>query len=728
MDEQKVKIFDAIFEKSQLLVIGLDPEGRVLLFNPASERVSGYRRAEVLGRNIWDFLVPEREREKTLASFADFRAGIPTGPFESTWVTKDGEERLIAWNTSIITGEGGRPEIGLGLGIDITEHRRAEVALERREEYLGLLIGNALDLITVVRKDGTISYVSPSVQRLLGYDPGELIGKGVYDFIHPDDRERSVSNLAFAMGRPGITEYAEQRVRHKDGGWRVHEASSCNLLDNPVVEGVVINSRDITERKRAEEELLRASSQLESVFRALPDLFFRARFDGTIVDYRAGRPTDLYAPPEEFMGKKVQDALPPEAGERIIRAIREAVEGDALVAVEYALPMPEGEQVFEARIVPSLAEEVVAVIRNITERKRADEALKRSEENYRVTFESTGTAMIIIGLDGTILDANRESERLMGYTREEVVGKKKYMEFIHPEDLEMAKRHSLQLLRGEVQGPIEYEARTVRGDGSVIDTLVHVSMLPGISKSVASLLDITEKKLYEKELENRAEQLRDFLDVAAHELRHPATLLKGYAMTLQEYGGDLSAPDIGNSLGAIMRGVDKLTSVVEDLLDVSRIERGSFSLAREYEEVKALADKAVEEMVARGMGNPVRVDFSEDLGPIWMDSDKILRLMIILLDNAVKYSPPNSPIEIRGEVSGGEAVVSVMDRGVGTPEEHRDMIFERFYQVGDVLHHSSPGLGLGLYIGRRIVEAHGGRIWHEPRPGGGSIFRFSLPM
>ncbi|MEJ5187563.1 MAG: sensor histidine kinase, partial [Candidatus Geothermincolales bacterium] len=98
----------------------------------------------------------------------------------------------------------------------------------------------------------------------------------------------------------------------------------------------------------------------------------------------------------------------------------------------------------------------------------------------------------------------------------------------------------------------------------------------------------------------------------------------------------------------------------------------------------------------------------------------------ILLENARKYSPAGSEVEVSVEAADEGAMVSVMDRGVGIAEEHRERVFERFYQVEEAQHHSKPGLGLGLFLAKRIVEEHGGRIWHEPRPGGGSIFRFVI--
>jgi len=191
---------------------------------------------------------------------------------------------------------------------------------------------------------------------------------------------------------------------------------------------------------------------------------------------------------------------------------------------------------------------------------------------------------------------------------------------------------------------------------------------------------------------------------------------------------EMSREDLASSLAGIMKGVEKLTGVVNDLLDVSRIERGFMSLERGRHSLLPLVRGAVEEMSVRGDDRSIEIACAEDPGEAWLDPEKFVRLMVILLDNAVKYSPRGSSVDICLGQSGSEALVSVLDRGAGIPERERSRIFDRFYQSEEVLHHSTPGLGLGLYIAKRIVEAHGGRIWCEAREGGGSVFRFTRPL
>ncbi len=139
-----------------------------------------------------------------------------------------------------------------------------------------------------------------------------------------------------------------------------------------------------------------------------------------------------------------------------------------------------------------------------------------------------------------------------------------------------------------------------------------------------------------------------------------------------------------------------------------------------------LVREVVEELRSRGYDEP-EVFIDPGLGKVKVDRDKIKRLLIILLENAFKYSPGPRTVRLEARREGTQVFFVVMDRGPGVPAGEEKKIFDRFYQVDDVFHHSKPGIGLGLYIGHEIVTSHGGRIWYEPRKDGGAAFHFMLP-
>jgi signal transduction histidine kinase len=222
--------------------------------------------------------------------------------------------------------------------------------------------------------------------------------------------------------------------------------------------------------------------------------------------------------------------------------------------------------------------------------------------------------------------------------------------------------------------------------------------------------------------------MRHFISVTAHELRHPIAIIKGYVQNLLELDKYQLDEDIMEILGAIELSTDRLTRLVEELLDVSRIEQGNFSVVVKEVEPHIYLHQAAEELRIRAPDCSFAFRLDEGLGKVMADPDKFVRLMIILMENALRFAPSPCTVEVESAVDGDMAVFSVYDQGDGVPEEDRERIFERFYQVEDALHHSVPGVGLGLFIAREIVEGHGGSIWHEPREGGGSVFRFTVPL
>jgi signal transduction histidine kinase len=193
-----------------------------------------------------------------------------------------------------------------------------------------------------------------------------------------------------------------------------------------------------------------------------------------------------------------------------------------------------------------------------------------------------------------------------------------------------------------------------------------------------------------------------------------------------EYMDTMPKELIDEVLHDVEMSTDRLTRYVEQLLDISRIEQGRVIVAKQSVDPKELIETAVEDMLVMGYDNIFKTRATDGGLSVNVDPEKFVQLLNILIDNAAKFSPPGSEVDIETERSDDMLVVSVLDRGDGIPEDAREKVFDRFFQVADAAHHSKIGLGLGLHIAKQIAEAHGGNIWIEPRQGGGSIFRFTV--
>lgn len=368
-----------------VIVLALDVEGKVTLINRKGCEILGYEEEEMVGKRWFDHFLPERIRDDVSEISATMMKGEREGVSynENPVVCKNGEERLIAWHNTVLEDERGTIMGTLSSGQDITESRRAEEELKSSERHYKSLIRNSGDAISVLNADFTFRWGSKSAARITGYTREETYGKDFTEFIHPDDIGDLREAAGFVLHNPEVPFEIVVRFRHKDGSYHFHEVVGINLLDDPAVKGVVVNSRDITERKHAEEELFRSTSEMRSIFQVLPDLYFRFSDDGTFLDCRAGSEEDLFVPLHEFMGRQVKDVLPSTVAKKIEQAIAEAIRTQAMVSIEYSLPLPEGEQVFEARLFPLWEGELMAIIRNITDRKRAEEQLITTTERLR---------------------------------------------------------------------------------------------------------------------------------------------------------------------------------------------------------------------------------------------------------------------------------------------------------------------------------------------------------
>jgi PAS domain S-box-containing protein len=694
----------------------------------------GYEEGELLGRNVLELgiLHPE-DFEKVTADIRRLFEGEEVVRDEFRFVKSTGEVALGEVVGALLYDRSGNVIAVTNIVRDITERALEDMGLREREAYFRRLIENVSDIVTILDANGNILYESPAYERILGFSPDEMVGRSALEFLHPDDVQPMARVFFGGVEEPGVSIKAEFRLRHMDGSWRTFEAVGRNLLEDPMVRGVVINSRDVTERRTSEQALRESEERYRMLVETSPDCISLSDLTGKIImTNRGGLALLGVSSPSEIIGRTVLDFIAPEDRERAVRSMRVKPDSGFSRTEEYTLLKQDGTR-FPGEICASLLTGAdgkprgyISITRDITERSRAEETLRASEERYRTVFESTGTAMCIVEEDLTLSFVNHEFRSVLGRGPQEVEGKRKFTDFLLEEDREAfdSFRRNLVESGGEVSEHLGCRMRDRFGE--VLFVLVSMGLIPGTGNTVISLIDISREKGYENALEGTASQLRDFLSVASHELRHPITIIKGYIQLLEELVGDTPIAQLPLILHSIDQAADRLDRLGDELLDISRIEERRFSVSKVPEELQPLLEQAVSEMGGGAGGGGYVVDMKGEAMLVEVDREKFIRLMVILLDNASKFSPPDSPIEILSEWGTGEVMISVMDRGTGVPEGSRERIFERFYQVDDVLHHSKPGLGLGLYIAQEIVERHGGSIWYEPREGGGSIFRFTL--
>jgi diguanylate cyclase (GGDEF)-like protein/PAS domain S-box-containing protein len=270
-------------------------------------------------------------------------------------------------------GQGARPNSSSPTSTHETEY--AGGTSYPSDGWLRSVLENISDVVCVLGADGTFLYVSPAIERILGYEPQGLVGENAFDYVHPDDLECVLRAVAESLANSALRPTVEYRFRHKDGSWRWLESVVTNMLDDPAVGELVVNSRDVFERKEAEEQLRTSEAELRALFAAMDDVVFEIDVQGRYLKVAPTNSSLLYPTREDRIGKTLHDILPAKTAEKLLGHIRHSVEGRETVKVEYSLVIEGKEKWFEGTVTPLSRESVVFVGRDITERKVLEERL-----------------------------------------------------------------------------------------------------------------------------------------------------------------------------------------------------------------------------------------------------------------------------------------------------------------------------------------------------------------
>jgi len=351
--------------------------------------------------------------------------------------------------------------------------------------------------------------------------------------------------------------------------------------------------------------------------------------------------------------------------------------------------------------------------------------VRREKQRLDAILDSSADGILILLPDKRIERCNPAFCRLWGETIDVVQGKM-HNEIIHW----LNKDHGITLEEAEAGGwPLTAHA-TLYIEGDIkrpngIPLAVGITYAPLLSPEgnllniIASVRDITHFK--------EAEELKStFISIISHELKTPVALIKGYVGTLRRKDVSWDSEVIQDSLEVIEEETDRLTELIENLLDASRLQAGGLKLNQCDLNFKVFAEKIAERFRTQTTEHTFKVDFPVDFPIIMADDERLSQVLSNLLSNAIKYSPNGGEIRIIGQIRPEQVIICVRDQGPGIAAGDIPHVFDRFYRA-DIATRTTKGAGLGLYLTRAIIEAHGGRIWVDPRPGDGARICFSLP-
>jgi PAS domain S-box-containing protein len=355
------------------------------------------------------------------------------------------------------------------------------------------------------------------------------------------------------------------------------------------------------------------------------------------------------------------------------------------------------------------------------ERKRIQRQVYQAEQRYRSVFENSAVAIILTDHHGAIVSWNSFTEKILGMNHDDL--HLQSIQILYPaKEWEKIRFHEIQK---KTDGRDRFETKMLRKDGTTIDGDVSISILKDPAGrqtgSITILRDITEQK--------RLEGLKDeFLSTVSHELRTPLAIIREAVSQIAE--GILGKTNLQQKkfLDISLENIDRLTRIVNDLLDISKLEAGIMTLNREFIDIVAVVRKVCVSFEERARKKGVKLACSSDVSfvEIFADRDKIIQVMVNLIGNALKFTDKGKiTVTLRNFPDRVECGIADTGRGIG--ENDLSGIFSKFQQFGRIIGPGDQGTGLGLSISKQIVELHKGNIWAESRSEEGSIFTFSLP-
>jgi len=376
----------------------------------------------------------------------------------------------------------------------------------------------------------------------------------------------------------------------------------------------------------------------------------------------------------------------------------------------------------DRQILSSFADQAAIAVRNATLYQQLSEEKRRVD----AIIENSADGVLIIDAQCRIQRINRALSEITGWAPEQARGQpcSRVLTLRDGRGRNICETGCpLQMPPGE--GRLQVEGDVVRRDGKRTSVSITYSPLHNnegeLVGIIGSVHDVTRFR--------EAEEMKAmFISVISHELKTPVALIKGYANTLRREDANWDAQTVEESLAIIEEESDRLDRLINNLLEASRIQAGTLKMEMSDVHMPKLAAKAVDRFSVQTQAHELQLDFPPGFPILLGDEERLQGVLYNLVSNAIKYSPHGGTIRVGGRVRGDHVEVFVSDEGQGIPTEQQSRLFQPFYRVDSGLGRRTQGVGLGLFLSKAIIEAHGGHIWVESAPDRGSIFRFTLPL
>jgi len=686
---------------------------------------------------VSDYDMPGRDGIQFLERIREDNTDLPFILFTGKGSEEVASDAISSGVTDYIQKEGGTSQfVVLANRIEnAVEHYRAQQRVEATEHKYRRLIEEASDVIVIVDAEGICEFVSAAAEEVLGYAPHELVGESPFEFIHENDREEARSEFFAMVSDPTYRPSVEFRFERPDGSFVWIEARGRNLLDDPVIDGLVVYTRDISDRKQREQVLHGERDRKGALFENTPDPIIAVRFEDDVAFIDSVNPafeTVFGIDAEEATGQTVGETVVPDSEREEFAQLRERVLQGKKVEREVKRKTATGVREFLIRVIPfdisDVSNGAYAWYTDITDRKERERELERNEQIIQEMNDG-----VVVVQDGIITYTNPQVSEMTGYPVDDLQ-QTPMSEFIAPEDQELVYRRYQERVAGN-DPPSTYEIGVVTKDGEAIPVEITASRVEyaGEPATVSIVRDITDRKERERELERQNERLDEFASVISHDLRNP--------LNVAELRLELARKECeSDHLAAVERSHDRIKQLIEDLL----------TLAREGDTPAELTAVSLADVAERAWQN-VQTDratlVTETDQTIQADRGRLGQLFENLFRNAVEHGvsdepsvadAPDDAVEHgldepsvadapEDAVEHGVSDVTVRvgtcadgfyvaDDGPGIPEDEREEVFDSGYST------SEDGTGFGLNIVEEIADAHDWSVAITESAEGGARF------
>ncbi|MBW4522054.1 MAG: PAS domain S-box protein [Scytolyngbya sp. HA4215-MV1] len=768
--------FRNTFEQAAVGITHVSFAGKFLRVNQRFCDIVGYSQAELQTLTFQEITHPDHLAADLEATHQLISGNLSTYSIEKRYLRKD---RSFIWTNitvSVVHDFSNQPAYLMAVIEDITDRRQAEAERLETEKMRGqlTLLENILETILAGYWEADIpnahQYISPRFKQMFGYEDHELPNSPNTwkQLIFSEDLPKAIESFEqHVQSRGQIPYYNELRYHHKNGStvWVICSGRVIEWDAEGKPARVIGCHFDITDLKQAEAALRESEQRYATLTEAVPVVIFRQEAAGQCV-YVNDRWSEMMGRPiEEALGMGCFQTLHPEDRDRIFQDWAKKFEQGEGIGTGYQTECrhlrPDGQMVWTySQTLPEIDANgnllgYVGTLTDITVRKHIEEALETYTREVEDLYNNAPCGYHSLDPDGRYLKVNETELQWLGYTREEMLGQPIMRFFTEASGHAFVQDHADFQQQGRVKN-LEYDM--LCKDGSILPVLISAFALKDEHGNYlcnrATLVDNRDRKQAEEKLRQSHEQLiqtnaelmratrlkDEFLANMSHELRTPLNAILGMSEgLLEEVFGALNDAQ-KKAIATIERSGQHLLELINDILDLSKIESGKLELDISEVSIRSLCNNSLTFVRQMALKKNIRLtsQIATNVHSIQADDRRLRQVLINLLNNAVKFTPEggavtlevNSRIEDHADslkASGCWLEFAVVDTGIGIAPEYFPQLFQAFVQIDGKLNRQYNGTGLGLALVRQIVELHGGEVTVQSEPGCGSCFTVRIP-